>query len=43
MYDILAYTDGSSNKLGVAAGVFVDHKTNDHTIDVDGPNQSISL
>lgn len=41
MYDILAYTDGSSNDLGVGAGVFVDHKTKDHTIVVDDPNQSI--
>ena len=43
MYDILAYTDGSSNELGVGAGVFVDHKTKDHSIVVDDPNQSISL
>ena len=43
MYDILAYTDGSSNKIGVGASLFVHHKTKDHSSVVDNPNQLVSL
>ena len=42
-YDIVAYTDGSSNELGVGARLFVDHKTKDHSSVVDDHNQLISL
>ena len=42
MYAILTYTDDSSNELGVGPGLFVDHKTKDHSIVGDDPNQSIS-
>ena len=42
MYDIVAYTDGSSNEIGVGASLFVDHKTKDHSSVVDDPNQLIN-
>ena len=40
-YDICAYTNGSSNELGVGAGIFISPKN--EMVDYDNPNQNIHI